>query len=180
MKIVWKRWVDPLARAIRKHQHEEHDVLGPVIVGPAGIVPIDVSNLPSKSFNFWVAHTDFNLSGALANRLEAVAGVESLDILTRYRFRLAIGRAFDPETVKRSIEDCCRGHLGSESSSKVSKSKSRTTLETVQSALASRYPFWAVYLMPDGKLETVGGQTSTEVESKGLKYQDASEVYLSW
>ena len=120
-EIQWEKWNDPIlntvnrAKEIRNDNNEEdrpyHDSYeqmetgtGPAIIGPIGIIPINESNVPSKLFNFWMGHTNFNITHAIKQQISNVEGVESLDIFTRYRFRLGIGQAFREEKVKNSIE----------------------------------------------------------------------------
>ena len=90
------------------------DVIGACIVGPMGIVPINESNIPSKLFTFWMGHTNFDIDDEVALKIEATPGVESLDVFTRYRFRIAIGRAFEQKGVLSAIADTtCREQVTS-------------------------------------------------------------------
>ena len=68
-----------------------------------GIIPINESTTSGKVFNFWVGHTNFNISKPIAEVIENAEGVETLDIFTRYRFRISVGKAFDDSTVMRNI-----------------------------------------------------------------------------
>lgn len=57
----------------------------------------------SKIFNFWVCHSNFNIDDKCVDIVESCEGVETLEIITRYRFRISIGRIFDDGEVMRSI-----------------------------------------------------------------------------
>lgn len=74
-----------------------------VIATPMGIVPINEHTASGKIFNFWVGHTNFNITKFIAQIIEETDGVESLDIFTRYRFRISIGKAFVDSVVMRDI-----------------------------------------------------------------------------
>jgi hypothetical protein len=73
---------------------------GPVVVGPIGLVPLNEANLPSSLFNFWMGYTTFEVTDDLEDAIERVDGVETLDVFTRYRFRVAVGRAHDDKKVR--------------------------------------------------------------------------------
>lgn len=74
-----------------------------VIATPMGIIPVTDNTMSSKIFNFWIGHTNFDITYKVANIIEKTEGVETLDIFTRYRFRIAVGKAFDDSTVMRDI-----------------------------------------------------------------------------
>ena len=69
-----------------------------------GIIPYNEYTASSKIFNFWTGHTNFNIIDSVAYSIETTEGVETLDIFTRYRFRIGIGKAFEDREVMRSIE----------------------------------------------------------------------------
>jgi hypothetical protein len=78
-----------------------------VVIGPIGLVPLNEANLPSSLFNFWMGYTTFELTDDLEDAIERVDGVETLDVFTRYRFRVAVGRAHDDKNVRAAIERTC-------------------------------------------------------------------------
>lgn len=72
-----------------------------VIASPLGLIPYNEHTASGKIFNFWMGHTNFNISNYIKDILEKTDGVEILDIFTRYRFRIGIGKCFsDSETMK--------------------------------------------------------------------------------
>jgi hypothetical protein len=73
------------------------------IITPMGIVPLDEYSASSKIFNFWVGHTNFNISKKISSIIDETDGVETLDIFTRYRFRIGIGKLFKPSEVMSNI-----------------------------------------------------------------------------
>lgn len=127
-RIIWKKWCDPLAALVYGNEDEDPDALsanddfyeddevnwqpqktnnvkvGPCIVGPSGIVPMSESNIPSKLYNFWMGHANFDLGNGLADKIANVDGVETFDCFTRYRFRIAVGHAFSSDEVKEMID----------------------------------------------------------------------------
>ena len=73
------------------------------IITPMGIIPVEEYSASSKIFNFWVGHTNFNISKPIANIIENTDGIETLDIFTRYRFRVGIGKLFKAADVMSNV-----------------------------------------------------------------------------
>jgi hypothetical protein len=76
-----------------------------VIATPMGLIPYNEYTASGKIFNFWTGHTNFNITKNIARVIETTNGIETLDIFTRYRFRIGIGKAFEDRTIMKSIED---------------------------------------------------------------------------
>lgn len=76
-----------------------------VIATPMGIIPVNENTASGKIFNFWIGHTNFDITKQVADIIEKSDGVETLDIFTRYRFRIGIGKAFYDSEVKQTIQN---------------------------------------------------------------------------
>lgn len=76
-----------------------------VIATPMGIIPVNEHTASGKIFNFWMGHTNFDITKKIAETIEKTEGVETLDIYTRYRFRISVGKAFDDSVVMRKINN---------------------------------------------------------------------------
>jgi|LakMenEpi03Aug12_release.lakeMendotaPanAssembly.Ray.scaffolds.fasta_scaffold456512_1 hypothetical protein len=125
--IIWQKWKDPFGEKdddidvddeYSNFYTEEGDDLDEeihksklqnkhikVIATPMGIVPINENTASGKIFNFWIGHTNFNITKYIADIIEKTDGVETLDIFTRYRFRIAIGKAFTDSSVMKDIQE---------------------------------------------------------------------------
>lgn len=128
--IVWEKWIDPFSiedeiddlleeepeflDEAAATEYEEKNQKAPstshksfkhfkAVATPMGIIPINESTTSGKVFNFWVGHANFNITKPIAEVIESTDGVETLDIFTRYRFRISVGKAFDDSTVMRNI-----------------------------------------------------------------------------
>ena len=123
--VVWEKWVDPFGQEINEakwmdyensiEEYEETELLDEdrnslvefpkmksirAITTPMGIIPYNELTAPGSIFNFWVGHTNFDLNNKVCKIIEKSEGVEILDIFSRYRFRIAIGKCFsDSETM---------------------------------------------------------------------------------
>ena len=75
------------------------------IMTPMGMIPMYEKTACTKIFKFWIGHTNFNITPDVASTIEKIEGVEILDIFTRYRFRIAIGKAFKDRNVMQTIQE---------------------------------------------------------------------------
>lgn len=200
MKIVWRRWQDPLAPLARGHVPEEDEddpgyheacrsfgkeprrlapfrrrgAIGPCVFGPVGIVPVRESNVPGHLFNFWMGDTDFDLSGPVVDRIAAVPGVETLDVFTRYRFRMGIGRAFKEDDVRGAVD---RSVLPA---APVAPAQIPPPgVASLAKKLARAFPHWAVVTTPRG-VQGVGGATPEEVREKLSRLGAEGPAPSSW
>lgn len=123
--IIWEKWVDPFGKDEEESKWMDYDsedtidtsyedevidhnkVNNPirVIASPLGLIPYNEYTAPGKIFNFWVGHTNFNITTGVQSIIEECAGVEILDIFTRYRFRIAVGKCFVDSEVMLAIND---------------------------------------------------------------------------
>jgi len=164
---------------------EESPGLGPCVVSSDGVViPINETNLPSKVYNFWVGHSNFDLGeNNMADKIAAVPGVEAMECATRYRFRIAIGKAFDQAEVKAAIISMVNEKPASPANIvAANKQEERADgLEAIKRLLTKNHKFWAIYRMPSGKVEVAVGNSAEEVTAYGSRYEpQAKEIIKSW
>jgi len=138
-KIVWQKWIDPFGQDQEEsisldYENENPDLSSvysridkneetiddedellikkrsiKVIASPMGLIPYNEHTASGKIFNFWLGHTNFDITINVSKIIENTDGVEALDIFTRYRFRVAIGKCFGAsETMVRIQENICR------------------------------------------------------------------------
>ena len=130
-EVYWEKWVDPYVEQIesfkldiedKSHGAEEESGFGlesydphpesedldefktiPTIFTPFGLMPLSDETLVSKSFKFWVGHTNFKITRHFRNLISSVEGVESLDVFSPYRFKISVGRLFRDRNVMSNI-----------------------------------------------------------------------------
>ena len=73
------------------------------IMTPFGMMPLTEQSLASNHFKFWVGHTNFKLLNAHRKIIGSVAGIETMDILTPYRFRIAVAKLFVDREVMSKV-----------------------------------------------------------------------------
>lgn len=57
-----------------------------------------------SSFDCWMAHTNFDITPVIKEKLNNIPGIEVLKICSRYRFFIGIGTMFDFSEVRKNIE----------------------------------------------------------------------------
>lgn len=175
--LVWQWWKDPLAiddewvdarskkppRRDRRYYDEEvvgvkEQLVRPFASTAAGLVPLSVYGELSRHFNFWIGHANFTLEAddpghpGHTTLIKQVDGVETFDILTRYRFRVGIGLAFDDSATRRAIEGAL-GVAPPEPKERAPEGCDATLggeFEAAQRrAIAEGWEYWVVVLRPD-------------------------------
>ena len=81
------------------------------IITPFGVLPITEKTRASNYFKLWVGHSNFKLTEDFYKIIGGSSGVEALDILTPYRFRIAIGKMFVDRDVMKTVRDCMVEHI---------------------------------------------------------------------
>jgi hypothetical protein len=127
--IIWEKWVDPFDfeesdmnmgeddylnensfdETIYKHKYK--NIKCQIITTPFGIIPINEHTASGKIFNFWTGHTNFAVTKKIADIIENTSGVETLNVFTKYRFRIAVGKAFKDSEIMRKINRNVYAHL---------------------------------------------------------------------
>lgn len=122
--IIWEKWQDPILAYLANTNNQpiddveeyNQDLMGyeepekisykyPIVMTPMGMLPYSEKTSCETVFNFWTGHTNFSISKDISDILERCDGVETLDIFTRYRFRIAIGRGFKDSNIMTTINN---------------------------------------------------------------------------
>jgi len=146
---------------------------GPIFWGPMGIIPLGNHNLPGKLYNFWVGHTNFDLTKEHLKQLDKVPGIEVVRLMTRYRFWFAIGKQFTPKDVRNAILQ----ELTAEKNISLAPINSILLLT---SSAKQRWKQWAVIKSPQGRLDCIGDDEVNKVKNKLEQYEGYEVVACSW
>mgnify|MGYP004447008953 FL=1 len=84
------------------------------IVTPFGILPLTEQTKASSHFKLWVGHSNFKLTEDFYKVIGQQPGIEALDILTPYRFRIAVGKMFVDRDVMKDVRDTMVTHVTDE------------------------------------------------------------------
>ena len=64
-----------------------------------------------NAYNLWVGHTNFNVSRNILDLVKSIPGVEAINVLSRYRVRIGIGKVFIPRQVLSTISTEIKKYL---------------------------------------------------------------------
>lgn len=120
--IGWKKWQNPFESddvVDTEHDDENYEYIPEdslsnddgqqtaqkFVLSGMGMVPLASHSTPDKLFNFWMAHTKFDITHEIQQIVEKTRGVECLDIFTRYRMRIGIGKLFRTSDVIGDINE---------------------------------------------------------------------------
>lgn len=131
--IIWEKWKDPLGyddqedNVLDSEKEVSYDDNGEpyeivkqsktkkikcqIISTPFGIIPINENTASSEIFNFWTGHANFSITQDIASIIEDTDGVETLNVFTKYRFRISVGKAFNDSLVMREINNNVYAYL---------------------------------------------------------------------
>jgi hypothetical protein len=190
--IRWKKWHDPFKEFYESfYESDEEDDTpyrdsyeraeekmappripsGPVLSSPMGIIPLTESNIPSSVFRFWMGYTNFDITEPVIQTIENAPGVETLDCITRYRFRISVGKAFKVRGVLNNISTLL-------CNAKTDQNPKKIDIKFIKSHLSKVYPFWAIFILPSGELEVIGGEDKKLLENKVKNFE--GKVIASW
>lgn len=192
-KIIWSFWNNPFSddeylkedevQSKTPWEQEEENKefqLRPVIPTLMGFMPIQPFQSLTKYFEFWVGNTNFDITGEVKEVIESTPGVEILDIFSRYCFRIAIGKAFKSTDVKISIQEALnvmppkKGEINPRGM-KLDEDTNCKVLE-LKAVLKEQFPFWAIYILPNGEIDGAGSNTLDGYEMHLDLYQYAQEL----
>ncbi len=170
-EIMWERcdWFDDVEddeeddapQGLRVHQ---------LIMTPFGIAKLSDRMSPTTNTDFFIGHANFNVGESVFNSIEATEGVEFLKVISRYRFVLGVGHAFDNGKVKRGVEKAV-GILEFVDTNDVNEIPEalRPVANKIMSSLTAE-KYWGAYIFPNGEyvVETCVDKTEFDAKCKTL------------
>lgn len=124
-----------------------------LIFTPLGIFPMMDHHYVANNFNLWVGSTNFDITEDIALMIEKIEGVETLEIYTRYRFRMCVGKCFDSLDVKMAIEE-----ILCDKEANYKKSINSELSEEIQNIileLKEKNKYWGLLVFPNGQKKII-------------------------
>ena len=157
-KIAWERWdEDVIEQEIAENFYEQEgdheevvedaltflEKIPSLVSTPMGMFQLhDKMNILNQ-FDCWMGYTNFDITKSVKGSMEKIEGVELLNIVTRYRFFLGVGKLFDFSDVRRIIEsEFCEKNLDEDTEDSVN-----IIMDTISS---DRY--WAIFVSQSGEI----------------------------
>ena len=177
-KIAWERWDEDVIEQeiVEEFYNDEEDEDGVVenaitflekipslVTTPMGMYQLhDKMNIMNQ-FDCWMGYTNFDITESVKEVIENIQGVELLNIMTRYRFFLGVGKLFDFSDVRREIEESLRGDYSPDGDTE-------ETVGIIRDNLSSdRY--WAIFVCKSGEiLYTSTNEDDDEIYKKTLEH----------
>tara|TARA_R110000824_G_scaffold187701_3_gene368967 strand:+ start:2698 stop:3285 length:588 start_codon:yes stop_codon:yes gene_type:complete len=121
-KVAWERWdEDVIEQEIIENFYEENyeeedpqiaeeallflEKIPHLVSTPMGMYQLhDKMNIMNQ-FECWMGYTNFDITHSIRDKIEKVEGVELLNVTSRYRFFLGIGKLFNFSEVRLAIEN---------------------------------------------------------------------------
>lgn len=195
-QIIWQHWRSPYgsdedefvpedkADVPSPWEERENGQPGfdvrPVVITPMGLIPIHPYRKFTEYFQFWVGDTNFDVTPSVRDTIEGVEGVEILDVLTRYSFRIAVGKVFDGARVKYDIQAALnalppkKGEINPYAMTLDQETRDKVSI--LQSTLKDKFPYWAVFVLPNGEIDVAGANTQEGYDMHLDLYEKAQEV----
>ena len=151
---------------ISPHPEDLHITNPMQIINTAyGFMPLTEHSFASKHFDFWTVHCNFPITQDVADAMEDVPGVETLNIMTRYRARIGFNRilfqakAFELNEVRRGVEIAAkRASIKNNELEHIEElllfSANIRELARETKKKLSNSNHWIMYVLPNGKMET--------------------------
>ena len=114
---------------------------------PLGYFILDDALNPYKQFEFWVGHTNFDITRSVADTIMACPGVEVFELLSRYRFIIGIGQLFAFQDVRANLQQQLCG-------TSVDLKNITARVDTLKKEFVEgEYADWALYVFPNGEID---------------------------
>lgn len=190
-EITFTKWIDPLKAIFDKHKKnkdkgfddddsnefsELYDYNGPAINTIQGIIPLNETTLPSTVFKFYRADTNFFMTNYCRYIIETTLGVETFDLITPYRWRIAVATRFNDADVQDRIRNRVYAYINH-----MRKTLRPEKIDSGRNLLSKQYKFWAI--VEDTIKKVIHGNTKQEVEEKLAEYiklHPDAKISKSW
>ena len=175
-KIAWERWDEDVIEQevvenfydLGQEDDDEEAVedalaflqrIPSLVTTPMGMYQLhDKMNIVNQ-FDCWMGYTNFDITKSVQEALENIEGVELLNIMTRYRFFLGVGKLFEFPDVRKLIESSlCDSRLDENTEESVAMIK-----EDISS---DRY--WAIFVTQSGEILYASTNKDSDEDRKSV------------
>lgn len=119
---------------------------------PMGAYPEESILKPSDRWDCWTAHTNFPITGSIANILNTdIDGIEVLKVMGKYSFFIGVAKLFDIRDVRSQINDKICSYTENEI---FSNNEVQETVDLLKNQLKEN-KFWSILVYPEGMVEYV-------------------------
>jgi hypothetical protein len=197
--IKWSYWQNPLGGGSEwvdedqakvpdedtvwgEEEDDNKKPVRPVVPTPIGLIPVHVFGNFAANCEFWMGSANFDITPPVGLIIEATPGVEIFDVVTRYRFRIAVGPCFKFADVKIAIEEALDATPPARNEENPLNLKLdeglRDKVRLLEQQSRERFPYWAIYVVPNGDIAFDGYHSQEEAlfEDKLDLYRNAQKL----
>lgn len=150
------------------HQTNKNISYNPIriVSTPHGFVTLTEHSFASKHFDFWTMHYNKNITKFVLDTIESCDGVETVNVLTRYRVRIGFNRTllqtggFNLTEIKQGIEKAIINEEKDKEKLDLRllffSDDVKDLVEKTKNSISSN-KYWGIYILPNGKIETFTG-----------------------
>lgn len=186
-EIVWILWEDPMHCLMKKMEIEEQfshldeeeefdDMSGfSMMMAPGQMIPHRNTNMFLFEQETRIGHTNFVMMPSMMKTIDSVNGVDHVEQISKYRFKIIIAKMFDFSSIRVDIEKLlCDKHQNIEchpfsihdTENLVLKSEHLEQVEKRKQLLNQKYKYWVIYVTPNGNIDY---KASNKISSKFIK-----------
>ncbi len=184
-KIVWEAWEDPyhgnadsfgkssilnqkpsIMEFLSTQEEDDNTIFGiepkPTIATPYGLLSITEDTLASKRFDFWLLHTNFDITIDFVKNLEKITGIETIEVFTRYRLRIGFPKTpfFNTTETKAKVQkfiDELNINAINPLINNIQTIYGATKALEIQNIYSNIYnsPYWNIYLYPNAHVDII-------------------------
>ena len=123
-----------------------------LIYTPMGAYPEESILKPSDRWDCWIAHTNFPITGGIANILNTeIDGIEVLKVMGKYSFFIGVAQLFDIRDVRNQINNRICSYTEYEI---FSNDEVQETVDLLKDQLKDN-KYWSILVSPEGNVEYV-------------------------
>lgn len=183
-KIAWESWnakVEELyaedeTELVQNEPNEDFDNLydlmpsdifisqNRLIQTPIGAYPEDSLLRPMSRWDCWIAHTNFEITSSVLEKIESIEGIEVLKVMGRYSFFVGVARLFDIKDIRKDIEKYICNYTEQEILADIDIEK---TVNLVKKQLQSS-DYWSILVSPEGEVEYISSNEMNKTYLDGL------------
>lgn len=171
-RLEWRRYKHPLENVLDMSDEEVYEsdfnvqtknFKGHVLYGNNGIIPVSKESLPNKSYNLWVADSNFRFPKKTYEILDfEVEGIDGWECITPYQLLVGFARLFDEDEIKKNIEEAFVKYMSSQNN---------LIIKNTNENLKSLFKHFAVAIDNDvGISIIISGKTKEELQDKIKQY----------
>ena len=168
-KILWESWNAKISAQQQQPEPQQEEVsyempeveISPeffmpvqsrLIYTPMGAYPEESILKPSDRWDCWIAHTNFPITGGIANILNTeIDGIEVLKVMGKYSFFIGVAQLFDIRDVREKINNRICSYTEYEI---FSNDEVQETVDLLKDQLKDN-KYWSIIVSPEGNGEYV-------------------------